>query len=151
MTMSETIIEDFQTLFGRELFQLVVGTKINEGFARTVYECNFWPEAVVKFEHRSHSFQNAMEWETWHAHKEVEDIAKWLAPIRCISPCGTILIQERTTPIEKNRFPPKIPSFLTDTKRSNFGMYKGRVVCHDYGFTISNFSTRLKKAEWWDE
>ena len=55
-------------------------------------------------------------------------------------------------PIEavgKTFLPDKIPSFLTDVKRANFGYYEGRVVCVDYAMTIPNPSTRMKEVKDW--
>ncbi|MBG6194786.1 hypothetical protein IWQ52_002300 [Labrenzia sp. EL_159] len=44
--------------------------------------------------------------------------------------------------------PDKLPTFLTDIKRENFGLFDGRLVCIDYATTIMDASTRLKKADW---
>ena len=44
--------------------------------------------------------------------------------------------------------PEKVPAFLTDIKKRNFGDYEGRVVCVDYAMTIPNPSTRMKAVDW---
>lgn len=108
------------------------------------------PDLVAKVETGSGSFQNVQEWEFWQAWCETKDVRRWLAPCADISPCGTILLQERTTPIPPGKFPDKMPDFLTDMKRSNYGLLKGKVVCHDYGRVVATASTTLRKAHWWE-
>ncbi len=80
-----------------------------------------------------------------------KDIRRWLAPCVQISPCGSILIQKRTTPAPSSRYPAKMPKFLTDMKRSNYGLYKGRLVCHDYGLICLTVTTATRKADWWEK
>jgi hypothetical protein len=61
----------------------------------------------------------------------------------------------RTMPAELKRFPPMMPTYFTDFKRTNFGVYKNRLVCHDYGVSFivetATSSKRVRKIEWWDE
>ncbi len=139
----------FNNTINRDLFHLICGDKLGAGIARAVYACNIRPDLVVKIETPSESFQNVLEWEFWQAWSEVKDVRRWLAPCESISPCGTILLQYRTTPVEK--FPDRMPSFLSDTKRSNYGRFRGRIVCHDYGMVVANASTTLRKIGWRDE
>lgn len=129
---------------------MVAGEKLGSGIARTAYVNLLDSTKVVKIEDVSCSFQNVLEWETWQRIQHTKH-ARWFAPCFSISPCGMVLIQGRTT--TPSRYPPKVPAFLTDLKRSNYGSYKGRFVCHDYGMTLlmeNGMTTRMRKASWWD-
>ncbi len=141
----------FTNTINRDLLNLLTGKVINHGVARTVYECKLVPDTIVKIETRSKSFQNVLEWTFWNTWEDDKDIRRWLAPCVEISPCGTILIQKRTTPAPLRCYPAKMPGFLTDMKRSNYGLYKGRLVCHDYGLVVSSARLTMRKAHWWDE
>lgn len=133
---------------------LFLGDKLGEGTARSVYEFIGQPGLVIKVETTAASFQNIAEWEAW---QEVKDThwGKWFAPCRRISPCGMVLIQERTMPLavdtKGNEFPRDIPNFFTDLKPCNFGKIKGQFVCHDYA--LNHFrrqglnSARMRKTK----
>lgn len=109
----------------------VLGAELGRGVGRAVYAYELDATKVVKVEDTAQSFQNVVEWEAWRVVKDTH-LAKWFAPCHHISPNGSILIQERTTPIV--RFPAKVPSFFTDLKLANFGKLPGRpFVSHDYG------------------
>lgn len=135
----------------RDFFHMICGKKLGSGIARTVYENNFDKTGVVvKIEDVTQSFQNVIEWETWQRVKDTE-FARWFAPCVGISPCGIVLVMARTMPATK--FPDKLPVYLTDTKRTNYGIYKGRLVCHDYGTHLlmeRGMTKRMRKANWWD-
>ena len=124
---------------------------IGSGVARKVYNSPLFPDCVVKIENTAGSFQNVIEWNTWLNVKDTKR-AKWFAPCVAISPCGGILIQKKTQPAVK--FPTRLPKFLGDTKPSNYGMYQGRFVCHDYGFDYflkGGLSPGLVEAVWADD
>lgn len=131
----------------REAFHLLCGKQIGKGAFRRVYECGIDPTLVVKVEDSSRSFANIGEWDIWTNYNET-DIGKWLAPCTHISPCGGILLQKRVDPARESDLPKKVPSFLTDLKQENFGVYEGRVVCCDYGSVLADLSARLKRADW---
>ena len=132
-----------------DLFRLFCGHEVlGSGVARTVYSCPLRPDLVVKVETPSHSFQNVLEWEFWRTWKHDKDMRQWLAPCEAISPCGSILLMHRTQPLVK--LPTKMPKWLSDTKRSNYGRFRGRVVCHDYGMVVAGASTTMRKVEWHD-
>lgn len=60
---------------------------------------------------------------------------------------------ERTRQPRPQDYPAKVPAFLSDLKRTNYGMAGKFLVCHDYGTNLlfeHGMTTRLKKAEWWD-
>lgn len=139
----------FDNTITLDLFQLICGDVLGSGAGRTVYECMIRPDLVVKVETPSHSFQNQSEWRFWNDWRMDADMKKWLAPCEAISACGTVLLQRRTEPVHPDHYPDRLPKFLTDTKRSNFGILDGKFVCHDYGLVVSTVSTALKKAEWW--
>lgn len=134
----------------RDAFHMLCGDEIGSGIGRRVFTCDLIPDCVVKIEENGGSFQNVVEWETWLRVKGTEH-AKWFAPCRWIAPNGTVLVMERTQ--RPGRYPEKMPVFLTDFKRTNYGMLKGRLVCHDYGTHLMfehGMSKRMRKADWWN-
>ena len=76
-TLGDSVVRDFGFAF--------CGAKLGAGIGREVYECAIDPSKVVKIETASQSFQNVIEWETWHRLKDGPH-GKWLAPCRFISP-----------------------------------------------------------------
>lgn len=145
------VAEIFQpNMVAMDLCKMLTGELLGGGASRTVYEWLLIKNAVVKFEIEEW-YQNVIEWETWERVQYTEQ-AKWFAPCLDISPCGRVLIQARTKPMAEHKFPDKVPNFFTDLKRDNWGLYKGRPVCHDYGIHLmleNGMSKRLRKAEWW--
>lgn len=135
-----------------EALALLQGDPVAFGSTREVYLCKINPAWVVKVEDPA-QFQNAIEWLTWQQIRTTPH-ARWFAPCLHISPGGRVLIQARTTPAEHGRYPREVPAFFDDTKRSNFGLLDGRIVCHDYGVTHlvkRGLTSRLVAAKWWDE
>jgi hypothetical protein len=58
------------------------------------------------------------------------------------------LIQARVT--KATKFPKRLPNCFIDTKKENFGMYKGKFVCHDYSFlSLKYVNLDLEQVEWW--
>lgn len=143
------IAEFFTTTVSKDFLDLFAGKRIGSGIARTVYECNLDKTLVVKVEMRAQNFQNVQEWENWRWLKDVKKVASWLAPCVAISPCGIVLLQKRTKPVEKDELPKLIPKFLTDTKVGNFGKLNGKIVCHDYAQIITSTPLNNRKIEWW--
>lgn len=133
-----------------DLRSIVLGDLIGEGSARKVYQLNLNAQFVIKVEELAKSFQNVCEWEMW---KYVEDtpLAKWFAPCVKISNSGIFLVQYKVDPIRISEQPRKLPWFLCDIKRENFGLLNGKLVCCDYG-TMHSFIARsrptLRKADW---
>lgn len=79
----------------------------------------------------------------------MKEIARWLAPCEFLSPDGRILLQRRVERVtQAYKMPEKLPTFLTDFKKENFGWLDGKLVCIDYSITIPNPSMRLKKVNW---
>lgn len=137
-----------------ECIGLMLGERLGAGISRTVYECAIDPKFVVKVEPQGRQFANIMEWEIWTALSGTA-AARWLAPCRTISACGSVLIQARTQPLRRSELPDHMPLWLTDFKQSNYGKLKGKVVCHDYAASarimINNAAwKRTQLAHWWD-
>lgn len=147
----QQVWESFGTSVNRDFFNFIVGDIIGAGEFRIVYAHAHRPDLVLKFEPDSHSFQNVSEWEFWMDNKKDKKVARWLAPVSYISPCGIILAMKRTTKPARASYPKMLPAFLTDRKRQNFGLYKGKLVAHDYGLYNVTVPTKRKKADWWGE
>ena len=135
----------------KDAFKLMCGEVLGEGCDRVVYECKLMNEWVVKTEKNCpYEFSNIREHTFWHQYKNTKKIAKWLAPCGDISPDGKVLLQRRATPLEDDyKLPRKLPKFLSDIKRSNFGLYEGRLVCVDYADAIVKPSTKKVKIPSW--
>jgi len=133
-------------LFKNDLFLLgdfmdfICGNVLGEGCSRIVYEFNPNPNYVIKID-KSNDFHNVSEWDVW-TNIDAE-IKKFLAPCVQISSCGRVMLQQKTTPIKIKQFPVEIPEFITDIKLDNWGMLKGRPVCHDY----ANHNLYARKQE----
>lgn len=139
-----------QTETYQDAFNLLCGEKIGGGIHRTVFECRIRPEFVVKVEDEFwRYFANVKEMTFWCDQQHYKPVAKWLAPCEYLSPDGRILLQRRVDPVPSSfKLPDKMPSFLTDFKRDNFGLLDGQLVCVDYAMTIPAPSIRLKRAHW---
>lgn len=144
---------DFPADIKTEFIDTFCGKLIGHGYSRQVYEYKLDSSLVIKIEtciNVSKYFQNVIEYDTWINIKDT-DLSKWFAPCVYISYNGNVLIQKKTNPVKK--YPDMIPIFLTDTKKQNYGMYKGKFVCHDYGtnnLIKYGFTKRMKKADWWE-
>lgn len=152
--MSEDIAyKYFEGQIAKDFFHLICGDEIGSGVHRTVFASKLNPNHVIKFEHGATGFCNAKEYTLWNELEHMPDnVKKWFAPVLFISPCGNILIQQRTSPGPKISYPDKIPKHFTDTKYANFGFLGNQLACHDYGnFIITNgLNNRLIKADWWE-
>ena len=150
-----TVSNHFTGAIARDFFNVMAGKWLGGGIGRGVYVLGTDPSLVVKIETANHSFQNVSEWGVWEELEATDNkVLKWFAPCHYISPCGMILIQARTRPLDKSRFPDKMPSFFTDLKYQNFGMFDGRVGAHDYGynrFIRLGATDRMRIANWRDD
>jgi hypothetical protein len=137
-----------------DAFNLFCGDLLGSGIHRKVFECKLRDDLVVKVEdnevqHAWRAFANVHEMRFWEDHQHYKPIADWLAPCEWMSPDGLVLLQKRVSPLPLDyQLPEQMPSFLTDFKRANFGLYEGRLVCVDYSTTIPNPSRKPKKAHW---
>lgn len=140
----------------RDLLRFICNVKLGEGVSRTVYTLGTDDTKVIKVEDSAGIFQNVAEWLLWQDVKDTR-FARFLAPCHSISPCGAALVMSRVTALpdddSKVMRTLKLPSFLTDFKRENYGMLKGRVVCCDYGSHLATnhgaFSSRMRAPKWW--
>lgn len=143
-----------------DAIDLLCGKQIGSGMSRRVFECTILPGYVVKVEKDISSFQNIREFEVWDR-IQYTDHSKWFAKIHTMSANGRILIMERTYPPGLNEWPEKIPAYLTDVKKDNFGMsmlkdpktgvISNRFVIHDYGMHLlleNGMTKRMKKVNW---
>jgi hypothetical protein len=136
----------------RDAFWLLCDWSIGRGMSREVFTSEVLKDCVVKVEDSCGHFQNVLEWETWNRIKWT-DYAKWFAPCEYISPNGTILVMKKTLPAQDKMYPKQMPIFFSDFKRTNYGLFNGKLVCHDYGTSLlfeNGMSKRMKKVEWWD-
>lgn len=145
-----------------DAFNLFCDERIGYGMSRDVFSSRQLPDCVIKIEKDSHRFQNVIEWETWQRVRDT-DVSRWFAACRWISPNGRVLVMERTRPPAPSEFPERMPAFLCDFKRTNYGMAKAEgkngkpdtewLVCHDYGTHLMfehGMTKRMQKANWWD-
>lgn len=135
-----------------DLFGLVVGDPLGSGCYRKVF---VWgKEYVVKYERTAGAFSNAAEMRLW---RDVRDgkLAKFFAPCLSISPNGQWLIQARTKPCtlaQLKRAHKRVPAIFTDLKPANWGWFKGKLVCHDYGNqNVERSIHGTRAATWWEE
>lgn len=133
----------------KDMFNMICGEKLGSGIHRCVYECKTDNRYVVKVEYEPQdgyrSFANVLESKFYDDHIEYEAVSKWLAPCAYLSPDGLVMMQRRTEPVRSTEFDEMrhtLPMFLTDIKAENFGFLDGKLVCHDYAFTIPNPETR---------
>lgn len=135
-----------------DALNLLCGKELGSGIHRTVFEYRIDPTLVVKVEKDDgwRQFANVREHQFWADHQYYQPVAQWLAPCRYLSPDGYISLQQRARPvIEGDALPDKLPKFLTDIKRENFGWIDGRLVCVDYAAVVAcTPSTRLKGVIW---
>lgn len=134
----------------RDAFNLLCDERIGQGMSRQVFSSLLLPDCVIKIEDSSANFQNIIEWETWKAVKGT-DFEALFAPCRWISPNGIVLVMEKTIPT--NDLPARMPAFLADFKRGNFGLLRGQFVCHDYGSHLmleNGMTRRMRKVDWRD-
>ncbi|OGB23337.1 MAG: hypothetical protein A3I66_01340 [Burkholderiales bacterium RIFCSPLOWO2_02_FULL_57_36] len=134
-----------------DLFRLICGPELGSGQYRQVYEHIFDKKLVVKHDSGT-NWSNVNEFQIWCEFRDTP-LGKWLAPVEWISPRGLWIVQARTKPIPIGKFPKKVPALFADLKPSNWGMYKGRPVCHDYGnhslYTVGRASvSQLKPVVW---
>lgn len=144
--------DDTKHFLRDELWKMLVSEWIGGGGFRNVYTAATDPTKVIKVEETAGSFSNVLEWEVWKAVKDKPQ-GRWFAPCHFISPNGAVLIQARTEPAAKGEYPKLMPAFFTDFKRSNFGLYRGRLVAHDYGLTTlidNGLVAGQQRVRWWD-
>jgi hypothetical protein len=144
---------EYNPTIQRDFMLSMLGRQLGEGIARRVFLMDLRDDLVVKIEDGARSFQNVLEHEAWERVKGTE-FGKWFAPVEWISACGMVMLMKRTMPAQPKQLPARLPVFLTDTKRTNYGMLNGKFVCHDYGTNIlmeRGMSKAMHKVDWWGE
>lgn len=126
--MDKPLLDHFGCSVSEDLMHMLLGNRLGTGSFREVYALRFSDDLVVKVE-TGKTFFNVTEWEVWNACPK--EYTHWLAPCVHISDCGTCLVQKRVSPIAKR--PANIPNWLDDNKLSNWGKFRNRLVCCDYG------------------
>lgn len=132
-----------------DTFNMLCGRLLGEGIHRKVFECKLRHDLVVKVEYEENlrPFANVMEMNLWQ--NAGTRAQAWLCPCEYLSPDGLVLLQKRVDPIPLGyEMPTHMPSFLTDFKRSNYGLLDGRLVCVDYALNIIEPKMTLRKAGW---
>lgn len=146
-------LPDWTPAVYRDFASLFCGAPLGEGIGRETYVLATDPAKVVKIERGAGSFQNVLEWETWNELSETK-YARYLAPCHWISPSGIVLVQTRVAPLTPEYEDVRLPEFLCDFKRSNYGVLDGRVVCCDYGTNLlinhGAYASKRRKPDWWD-
>lgn len=136
-----------------DAYDLLCGDWLGTGSSRKVFACRINPDLVVKVEQNHgeyRNFRNILEHDFWQRFRDVEVVAKWLAPIEHLSPDGRILLMKRAEIVGNAERPKLLPAFLSDLKLENFGRIDDRIVCVDYPFQLIDASTRLRKVDWHD-
>jgi hypothetical protein len=150
----------------KECFDILCHRLIGEGSSRRVFSSKVMPECVIKIEEDCGKFQNVMEWETWQRVRGTP-YSHWFAECKWISPNGLVLVMQRTEPAMEKEYPVKMPAFLSDFKRPNYGIItnytlaklnKPKIrtfVCHDYGTNLlmehGMTSKKMTTADWSEE
>lgn len=151
MNEKEFYDEHLPTTLGRDLARLLIGDMIGRGQFRQVFAHAFDKRKVVKIENGYASFSNVRESDIWKAVEDVKEHARWFAPVYQISGAGCVLVMARTQPVTRKELPDKVPAYFTDLKPENWGKWRGRVVCHDYGnhrLLEQGMTSRMRKADW---
>lgn len=152
---TEYAIQNLEPVVLRDTCALFCGTVLGFGVSRIVYEFLPDPSKVVKIETAAQSFQNALEWTTWEQLRDTK-FEQYLAPCHSISPCGIAMVQTKVAPLPPDDDPLmkdlRMPAFLTDFKRANYGLLDGRIVAADYGSNLSinhgAFASRMRRVKW---
>lgn len=135
-----------------DALNLLCGDLLGQGIHRKVWTCRIRDDLVVKVEDEGTEwryFPNVREMNFWCENEHHAPVAKWLAPCEYMSPDGRVMLQRRAIPLPHDYvMPDKMPTFLTDFKRENYGLIDGKLVCVDYAMTIPSTNTRLKKVQW---
>lgn len=146
----EFLEREFSTFLAKDLFHMCMGDEVGNGASRSVYVWRVDPSYVIKVDEGG-DFDNVAEWEAWDAAKGTP-AARWLAPVKFISPGGTFMLQKKTRPIEVHELPTHVPAWMTDFHEGNIGVLNGRPVFHDYANNkIAQFgmnTKRMVKAKW---
>lgn len=143
--------ESFPNTISSDLFKLVIGKEIGFGHSRKVFEYLPDPNMVIKCEDSGDAFANVLEFKLWQDLQYNKHAKKWVAPCYTLSANGIWLLQARTDPPPRSfKWPKQVPAWLTDCKKENFGLLKGKLVCHDYALhKLCDVGARMRKSDFW--
>jgi len=132
-----------------EFQNFILGDLLGYGISRYVFDYKPDDKYVIKIDLSNYN-ANVIEFNVW---KDVEYTkhAKWFAPIKHMSPCGRILLQEKCIIENIDKYPNELPEYMSDIKISNFGWLNGKFVCFDYAGTnliTKGLTSKLKKVKW---
>ena len=152
--MISDIQEKLTIDMANELISSFLGHRIGRGVTREVFELSTDPNHVVKIEDMSKGwFANISEFQVWN-NVAGTPYKSWFAPIEGMSLGGRMLTMARTVPPAVRDLPEEIPAIFSDIKIENFGMFEGRLVCHDYALLSNRFwlpkgrKIKMQKAFW---
>lgn len=135
-----------------DLVQSMFGAFVGSGASRMVYDCNLYPNTVIKVEY-GNTFNNVMEYALWDEIQflcgDLAWVKNWFAPIKWISPNGKLLVMDKTHHSDNKKLPERIPDWLWDVKLENFGWIGNKFVCHDYAYSFNaliDYKKKFKKA-----
>lgn len=139
-------------IVNREFMNFFLGDYLGCGTSRYVFENRRDKKTVIKIDYGNTS-ANTLEFQTWNRVEKVKSLAKWFAPIKDCSRCGSIIIQAKcdTQKLECYEYPKQIPEIFSDTKYNNFGMLNGKFVCFDYAGHLmfeKGMSLKMKTVKW---
>jgi hypothetical protein len=129
------------------------GKHLGTGSFRSVFDYNIHSDYIIKIE-RENSGCNRIEYMIWDEVRFLKGnlswVKNWFAPVDWISPNGRILVMKKTKQIKNKKLPEKIPAFLWDVKKDNFGWIGKNYVCHDYGqfYNMISYPKKMIKAKW---
>lgn len=138
------------------ILQAFLGEPLGRGATRGVHVFNLDHKKVIKIE-ESGSFNNVHEHLIWYEvcglSGDLAWVKDWFVPVEWISADGKVLCMHRTQPYtesKRTKMPNEVPAFLHDVSRHNFGWYKGKWRCHDYGaiYGLIHYGAEMKKADW---
>lgn len=135
-----------------ELIDYILGDFVGYGISRLVYDYRLDPKYVIKLDLSNHN-ANVLEHDVWRTVEHTKH-AKWFAPVKDLSPCGRVLLQEKCKYENIDKFPKIIPDYLSDIKVDNFGWLNGKFVCLDYAgnnLLTKGLSSKMKKVKWYNE
>lgn len=143
----DKIHENLNSSYG--LLETFVGDYLGSGVYRDVYVNNLNKKQVIKIAKDGYgAVANMKEFDIWCEvvgfKNGLQWVKDWFCPVVSLSSNGAILIMERTFDKPGKKKPDKIPAFLFDTHKGNFGWLGNRFVCHDYA-SIPFFRDTVKK------
>ncbi len=118
--------------FAMEAYDLLIGDHIGTGAFRQVYHHGYDNGLVVKVGMHGGDFHNVTEWHDWNRMAKLS-AGKFLVPCCAISPCGTFLVQRYAPDCLESELPTQVPGFMTDMAPRNWGKWRKKVLCRDYG------------------